>query len=225
MGEATQPHILIVDDEADRERSALAQLKEATHFTVLHPQEVMREDIQKADAILVDYRIERWPERDDIGVISLQPQDGLALAAVLRAHARSVPTPTAFALRSAHLAELSDPLSPKFRLHVLARALNLEWVFPKSSGGNTAELVHQVMILASAVRKLPPTWPPDNLDETRRLIEQFMAVPEDASWVGQAWQDIEACHPPIHEIVAMPELVGQGHGLAVLRWLLHSILP
>jgi hypothetical protein len=26
MGEATQPHILIVDDEADRERSALAQL-------------------------------------------------------------------------------------------------------------------------------------------------------------------------------------------------------
>src|SRR5262249_1133071 len=64
-----------------------------------------------------------------------------------------------------------------------------------------------------------------NLEETRRLVEQFMAIPEDIDWAGQAWQDVEACHPPIHEIVAMHELVGQSHGLAFLRWLLYRILP
>ena len=219
MGETTQPHILIVDDEADHERSALAQWNVAAHFTVLHPQDVTPDDIREADVVLVDYRIEQWPERDNIGTISLQPQDGLALAAVLRAHARSAPSPTAFALRSAHLNELSRPLPPESRLHILARALNLEWVFSKSSGSGMAEMVQQVITLASAIRNLPPTWPLDNLEETRRLVEQFMAIPEDASWAGQAWQDVEECHPPIHE------LVERSHGLAFLRWLLHRILP
>ncbi len=219
MGKATQPHILIVDDEADRERSALAQWKAAAHFTVLHPQDVTHDDISEADVILVDYRIEQWPERDNIGTISLQPKDGLALAAVLRAHARFAPSPTAFALRSAHLNELSSPLPPESRLHILAQALNLEWVFSKSSGSSMAEMVHQVITLALAVRNLPSTWPLDNFNETRKLVEQFMAIPEDASWAAQAWQDIEACHPPIHE------LVEQSHGLAFLRWLLHRILP
>jgi len=219
MGETTQPHILIVDDEADQERSALDQWKAAAHFTVLHPQDVTHDDIWEADVVLVDYRIEYWPQRDNIGTLSLQPQDGLALAAILRAHARSAPSPTAFALRSAHLNELFRPLPPESRLHILARALNLEWVFSKSSSSGMVEMVHQVVTLASAIRNLPPTWPLDNLDETRRLVEQFMAIPEDASWAGQAWQDVEACHPPIHE------LVEQSHGLAFLRWLLHRILP
>src|SRR2546422_7082713 len=38
-------------------------------------------------------------------------------------------------------------------------------------------------------------------------------------WSDQAWDDVESCHPPLHE---MSE---RSHGLAFIRWLLHSVLP
>ncbi len=220
MGGTTKPHVVVVDDNPDAERTSLDLWESDVQFTVLHPKELTKQKLEEADLVLVDYLLEDWPERDALDEIGLQPVNGLALAAVLRAHSRSVPTPTAFALRSAHLDDISAPFLPsESRLYVLARANNLEWVFPKQSGGKAKEIIHQIAILASAVRRLPEHWPTEDVDKTRQLLEKFMAVPEDVSWCGQAWLDIVACHPPIHE------LVEASHGLAFLRWLLHRILP
>ena len=219
MGEKVKPHILIVDDQADAERNTIALLDEQGHFTVLHPQDVESQDLQKADLVLVDYVIEEWPEREESKTISLQPQNGLALAAVLRSHAHTVPTSTAFALRSGHLPDLSKPFPPEPRLHVLAQAHNLEWVFPKKTEDRTVSIRDQIIKLALAVRQLPEKWPINDPEKLRTLVEKFLSIPDEAPWAGQAWQDIEDCHPPIHE------LVEKSHGLTFLRWLLHRILP
>ena len=218
MGEEIKPHILIVDDQADAELNTIALWGKQGHFTVLHPQEVESQNLQKADLVLVDYVIKEWPEREESKTISLQPQNGLALAAVLRSHARTAPTSTAFALRSGHLPDLSKPFPPEPRLHVLAQTHNLEWVFPKKTKDRTVSIRDQIIKLASAVRQLPEKWPINDPEKLRILVEKLLSIP-DEPWTGQAWQDIKDCHPPIHE------LVEKTHGLTFLRWLLHRILP
>ena len=68
------------------------------------------------------------------------------------------------------------------------------------------------------MRDLPRAWPVDDSEATRSLVEKLLSVP-DYPWAGNAWDDIESCRPPIHE------LVERSHGLAFLRWLLQRILP
>ncbi len=219
MSEAARPRVLIIDDRADSERSSLVNWEESVEVTVLHPQDVALDDLVEADAVLVDYRLDHWSERDSLETLSLKPMDGLALAAVLRAHVeRATERPIALAIRSAHLNDLSGGFPPEPRVHILSRRHNVEWIFPKTVPAGQDIAVHQVATLASAVRRLPEAWPVEDPDETRRLVEVFMAIP-DEPWAGLAWQDIEACHPPIHE------LVRGTHGLAFLRWMLHRILP
>ncbi len=217
----SNPRVLVVDDHPDGERATLGLLDAKVVWEVAHPQDVTLEQCVGADLVLVDYVLADWPERANAGSISLEPLDGLALASVLRSQVEkaSPESPTAFALRSAHLDELSGQLPPEPRAHQIARSNNLDWVFPKvPSGGSASDLAAQITILARAVKALPHSWPVDRPEETRTMVEELMAIP-DEPWAGQAWKDVVGCHPPI------TELVQRTHGLALLRWLLQRILP
>jgi hypothetical protein len=215
-----KPHVLIVDDKPDGERAQVSLSQGNVEFSVEHPQGVTEHDLNIADLVLVDYVLEDWPERDSAGSIGLQPLNGLALAAVLREHACrdfSRESPTAFAIRSAHLNELSGDLPPEFREHIIAKTHNLEWVFPKTSSG-VVPVIDQITALAGAVHQLPSSWPESTAEEIRDIVNGLLALP-DQPWIVRAQENIEDCHPPLQG------LSEASHGLAFLRWLLHSILP
>jgi hypothetical protein len=171
--------------------------------------------------ILVDLRIEYWPDRERTASVALRPLDGLALSAVLRAQVQSLskPLPTAFALHSAHLRDLSQGLPAPARDHTLARMNNLEWVFSKALGQPGGQLVEQIAALAAAVRTLPSPWPSSLGERQEESAEQLLALDPEAPWSPSAREDIEACHPPLHEMSL------QSQGLAFLRWLLQRIIP
>ena len=217
-----KPRVLIIDDKPDDERFMVGELHREVEARVQYPQDVTEYDLQSADLVLVDYLLDDWPERDNASAISLKPVNGLALAAVLREQAYKSATvrhPTAFALNSAHLDKLSGDLPPESREHAIARAHNLEWVFPKAkpSWGVPVEL--QIRSLACAVRRLPTDWPQQSSDETWAVVRDLLALPPEAPWMPSAQEDVEACHPPVHE------LRNASHGLVFLRWLLQLILP
>jgi hypothetical protein len=217
-----KPRALVIDDNSDDERVRVGKLHHQVEASVQHPQDVTEYDLQSADLVLVDYLLDDWPERDNASSISLKPRNGLALAAVLReqAHANEpVAHPIAFGLRSAHLDELSGDLPPESREHALARAHNLEWVFPKTKTSWDIPVEEQIISLAQAVQQLPAAWPQDSSDETWAVVRGLLALPTKEPWMPRAQEDVEACHPPVHE------LRDASHGLVFLRWLLHLILP
>jgi hypothetical protein len=209
-----KPVLLVVDDEADKQQATISSQADGFDVQALHPRDVTEAHLDNADVVLVDFRISDWNERDQPGqCIGVRPLNGVALAGVLRANAESHGgAPTAFALRSAHLADLSGAFPAERREHSIARRLNLEWVFSKT------EDLSRAGQLAMAVRALPGSWPVDDADSTRDLASQLLSIP-DSLWANEAWKDVLECHPPLHE------LSERSHGLAFLRWMLHRILP
>jgi hypothetical protein len=177
-------------------------------------------DVADADLVLVDYQLEKWPERDNCPV-SRHPRDGLALAATLRRHVhdRKEGSPTAFAILTGKIDQLAAPLPPEHREHVLARMSNLEWVFQKSKAGEEFTLGDQVAALAVAVRKLPKQWPRLEAEGAMRQLAEILAFDPKEPQSAQQLEDLAACIPPIHELSQW------SHGLAIVRWLLHRILP
>jgi hypothetical protein len=77
----------------------------------------------------------------------------------------------------------------------------------------------QLQSLVLSVKRLPSSWPSEKPEETKNLFKKILGFPISESWAVRAWEDIQECHPPIHELSKW------SHGLAVLRWLLHRILP
>lgn len=214
----SKPVVLVIDDQADDERGKLVGWEQSLELRIRHPQDVTDDDLLVSTVIVIDYRLdEPWAERDERTTISLQPMDGLALAGVLKSHDRSLDgRPTAFILRSAHLRDLSPEFPPDARLHIIAAQNNLEWVLDKTTDPDF-QLRH-VCRLSDAIAALPESWPTDNLEAMQEIICQWLAIP-DLRWRDLAWQDIEECHPPIHE------LYERKHGLRLVRWLCHRILP
>lgn len=217
MSATDRPTALIIDDHADDERAKLRPFESDLELIVLHPRDVEEADLRKADVVVIDYVLDDWPEREATATISLRPPDGLALAAVLRGHAEKLDgSPTAFVLRSAHLQALSSGFPPETRLHIIAQQHNLEWVLDKNDTLDRQTI--QIRDLSAAVKSLPEVWPTDDADATRWLVEQWLALP-DERWKDLAWQDIEDCHPPWHQ------LVERKHGLRFVRWFAQRILP
>ncbi len=130
-----KPFVLVVDDHADDERGKLIAWESALELRINHPQDVSLSELQHADVVVIDYRLDDpWKERDERSTICLQPMNGLALAEVLKSHDRLLEgSPTSFVLRSAHLVDLSADFPPDSRLHVIARQNNLEWVLDRIS--------------------------------------------------------------------------------------------
>ena len=118
---------------------------------VSHPQDVEQNDLDAASLVLVDFKLERWAERDNLSSLSLKPKNGLALLSVLQEAA--VPGVRAFALFTQEVSAVSKGLAPL--PHIVARAHSIEWVFDKKRGGRPLE---EVCELASCTQSLSQTW-------------------------------------------------------------------
>ncbi len=211
-----RPSILLIDDDPDglRQQSALG-LDNIAEPSVLHPHDIETADLERADLILVDYRLEYWKERDAQRP-SMRPKTGIALSAMLREQVDQSPRNklTAFGLLTAHLSDIKGRLPSTTARHVLARLNNLEWVFPKTDGSR----YEQMTLLADAVRRIPSNWPPD-LDGSTSQVRRLLALGEGDKSFDRCWRDVQECQVPVHE------LIGGGHGLLFVRWLLHMVLP
>jgi hypothetical protein len=220
MPKKRHPSVLIVDDQEESSALVLALEASGIDGKLRQPEDVVIRDIEDADLVLVDYQLDTWPQRDADGIsISRQPKDGLALASVLRrhVHGREKVSPTAFAILTGKIDQLASPLPPEHREHVLARINNLEWVFQKAKAGEEPRLAEQIVELANAVQKLPKEWSDGNA--MRQLAKVILNFDPEEARNAQRLEDVAACIPPIHELSQW------SHGLAMLRWLLHRILP
>ena len=172
MTEVERPAILVVDDEPDTLRAEMAlRMGDRATGNVVHPHDVKMSHLEHADLVLVDYRLEKWEERDKQAAISLRPATGTALSALLREHVDRSERDrlTAFALHSGHLEDIQGRLPAVAVQHVIARLNNLEWAFPKTEPRRYV----QMLSLANAVRQLPRRWPvgSDSSEaEVRRLL-------------------------------------------------------
>lgn len=211
-----KPIILVVDDEADRLRSGLSlRLSDMAQVTVRNPSEIEPEDLALADLVLMDYRLDYWPERDNQSV-AFFVRTGMALATILReaADENASGRPTAVALRTAHLDDVSERIRRPHSRHVVARLNNLEWVFEKSDSDSYMQAVK----LAKAVQLLRGEWPDDAYESEARARE-LLKMDGEVQWFDRSWREVRECQPPIHE------LAGSTHGVLFLRWFLHQILP
>jgi CheY-like chemotaxis protein len=129
--------ILVIDDQADQVENRVKLLPKnlRERFVVCDPEEVTFSQIEEADLVLVDYRLDKWEPNARETIISRKVPNGIALVASLQQQAMKCSRPTAFAIHSEHLGELTAPFKPEPRVHLLARAYNLEWAFVKSSQG------------------------------------------------------------------------------------------
>ena len=210
-----KPVILVVDDEADKLRSGLQlALGAEAELTVRHPQSVGSEDLGRAHLVLVDYRLDDWPERE-AQPTAFNIRTGLALATVLREAADGMANDhlTAVALHTGHLRDASGRIRPPYNKHVVARLNNLEWVFEKSDPDYCG-----MVQLASAAQGLARDWPVSPSASENRARE-LLKLDDDNKWTERAWRDVRECQPPVYE------LGGGHHGVLLLRWLLHQILP
>ena len=216
MMKIEKPSILVIDDESDNLGSQInLGLADRATASVIHPRDVEMSDLESADLVLVDYRLDSWPERDEQPV-SLSPATGTALAVVLREQAdRSHKGRlTAFALHTGRLREIQGRFSSATAQHVLAHLNNLEWVFPKSE----SRRYEQMVLLAVAVRQLPSQWPKGS-DGSTSMVRQLLAMDENDEPFERCWRDVRECRAPVHELTA------GGHGILFIRWLLHQVMP
>ena len=90
MKNVQKPSILFIDDEADELNPQVAlRLDGRATANVLHPRDVEMSDLKSTDLVLVDNRLDRWPERDAQSV-SLKPANGMALTVVPSGAGRSI---------------------------------------------------------------------------------------------------------------------------------------
>lgn len=211
------PVICLVDDQPDKAEATLrGGIERSVVILPRSPSELELSDLETADIILVDFELRaRWSRPDGIP-IARHPPDGLALAAVIRAHVADaeVNRPRAIALYSAELQKVGEQLPSEVRGHALARLHDLEWVFEKMD----ADAGRKIVALGWAVHELHAEWP-DTAAEAERELHRLLAVPDDAEWSAQAAHEIEDCHPPIHELSELSQT------LALLRWLAQRVLP
>lgn len=213
----TLPKILAIDDEPDELRNELKLgLGDRAAGDVVHPRDVELRYLEAADLVLVDYVLNDWPERAEAS-LSMQPANGLALAAVLREHVDQSQQArlTAFALHSGHLDQVRGRLPGPSREHLIARLNNLEWTFPKGSGGRW----NQMIIIAGSVQQLPRKWPAGDQRASETEALNLLGLRDDVSWFDRARRSVRGCQPPLHD------LSGGAHGLLFVRWILHQIMP
>ena len=182
---------------------------------VFHPQDIDISDLESADIVLVDYRLNKWSERD-AQVVSLSPTNGIALAVVLRERVDKAKKNklTAFALHTGHIEDIQGRLPLSTTQHVRAQLNNLEWVFRKED----PHLYDQMLLLADAVRQLPAQWPEDS-DGSASMVQKFLNIDENSVSFERCWRNVKDCRVPVEELFM------RGRSILFIRWLLHQILP
>ena len=229
MKAAMTPNILFVDDNASTTPQLLRKTFEPHGLEVklAHPENVVDLDLQWADVVVVDYFLTEWPERDASESAARAPADGLAVAATLRS--RLLPSfndrfpgalpgrPVAFALWSGHLSQATFELPDVVLPHVFSRENNLEWAFARTDlltekGGA------KLAALAFTVKDLPEAWESAVSSAEDHLLSA-LRLDSGADWAASAREDVVNSKPPLHE------LASRTRGMAIVRWLLHRILP
>jgi hypothetical protein len=213
MSTARLPTIVVIDDDSGPGTALRASVGKSTAEVIVRaPSDLEESDLRDADLVLVDYELEGWNED---GELTSAP-NGLALSAVVREQMNELNRSGAggVALYSGQVDEIAANLPAEVRGFAVARLNNLEWVFEKDD--DEAHL--GVTSLAQAVNELPEDWPGD-AEGANRELHAILNLKTDADFFETAQEDIDACHPPIHE------LSGATHALAVIRWLAQRILP
>lgn len=215
-----KPFILHVDDEPDDLRGWLNEVRSQARVQIeaCHPDDVTEESLRRASLVLVDFRIERWARRENVGVLALKPSNGLALLSVLQeaVYELDKESPRAFALFTAVVKDVARGLVPQ--PHIVARAHNLEWVFNKTAPDIVVRAARAAE-LAETVCLLPRPWPGDSPEHAADALKKWLTIPAEAPWRDAAWEAVVRCRPPMHEFAE------HTHGIGVLRWALHRVWP
>jgi hypothetical protein len=210
------PDILLVDDNPD-ELGPLVGLIKAEGINqcrVLEPGEITTEDLQAADLVLVDFELEVRINSVPLSSIVCKPPNGIAVAAVFRQYSNDKMPPTGYALLTGKGLRFGQMPSER-RPHVISRLSNLEWFFEKQS--DQKDTARQAVELAKAIHSLPVDVM-KGLGNPRAMV-QFLGV-NDADPLFERYCDaVTRCRPPLHH------LSERSHGLIIIRWLLHRILP
>ncbi len=226
MNIPAKPFVLHVDDEPDDLTPWRDEVTEQgrVDIAIFHPQDITEASLKKASLVLVDFKIERWTERANAPALALRPPNGLAVLATLQERAQeldsteNVKRSRAYSLYTAVIQDVARELV--HQPHVVARAHNLEWIFEKNHAANPiADRARRVAELAGAIESLPRDWPGETTPSATEALHAWLALPKDVPWVEAAARDIRRCRPPIHEFAE------HTHGIGVVRWALHKILP
>lgn len=217
MAGLDSPVVLFLDDNVE-ELEPLARAVQdagAAKSEVVFPGAVTEEHLRDADLVIVDYTIGNWTDNEKDRRISLLPKNGVALAAVLRQYSEGLKTapPTGYSLITADPRSLGA-MPAERRPHVISRLTNLEWFFDKRNGIRDAS---RIVSLGSSVRALP-------IDAALAFgtidgLVDILGVPAGHPLRPRFEDDVARCRPPMHHIAE------RSHGLIILRWLLHRILP
>ena len=209
MSDQQDTLIVILDDDLDKVSNLADDLRERYAVQSLEPWHLDEDTLRHGTVFLVDLFLRDWPGRERLDP-SAQIYDGIALAALIRARARHekrhIPI---IALNTGHAEDFSG-LPSEIREHAIARAHNLEWVFLKNDTRSRVATYERVGELVEAQRRLPREWRAETGEQ--ELLKVLDAHEDELSDVLDGW-------PPIREVSA------DSSGIALLRWLLHRILP
>jgi hypothetical protein len=209
------PQALLVDDEPETVRELAALVTRAgTLCQALAPNDVTNSNLENADLVVVDYSLGVWLQHLPATPIAIRPPDGAALSGVFRQYSETKAPPTGYALITGQ-ANLLSPLPAERRPHVISRLSNVEWFFEKKAhASDNANRIHQ---LAKAISLLPANVTRD-LGTIDALV-RFLGVDGDDRLYSRYRDAVLKCRPPLHH------LSERSHGLVIIRWLLHRILP
>jgi hypothetical protein len=201
--------IVIVDDHPDQVQNLSEDIRAYHAVEAIEPWNLSDPLLREGTVFLIDLFLEDWPGRERLAP-SAQIFDGIALAALIRARARHEKRDTPIMTLNTGRAHSFSELPAEIREHAIARAHNLEWVFLKNDAHVAAPTHLRVAELLDAQHRLPAHWLAR--DGERELLDILGAGEQELPEVLDAW-------PPIRE-------VGEDSaGIALLRWLLHRILP
>jgi hypothetical protein len=206
---SADPLVVIIDDQLSKVQALADDLRSHHLVETIEPWHLTDAILRDGTVFVIDLFFKDWPGRDRLSP-SAQVFDGIALAAMIRANARANGRRTPIvALNTGHAEEFSE-LPREIREHAIARAHDLEWVFLKNDSASSVPTHERIFALLDAQRRLPSRWRADAGEQ--QLLEVLSADVGELSEILDSW-------PPIRE-------VGEDSaGIALLRWLLHRILP
>jgi CheY-like chemotaxis protein len=211
--ERSYPRILIVDDQPHDQQSLVDILdRKGMDAAAVHPAELTNSLVLSADMFLVDEYLEYWEERKTGATPAQMPQDGLAVAAVIRSIRREHGRRAVIAIRTGLLPVLGMHLPAGQRDSLLAAQHDLEWVFSKADVPGEPPNVERIISLAQAAYSLPELWRPGTGLE-------WLGLTGSEEWHSGARRSVDDARPPAHAVASHTS------GKSYLRWFLQRILP
>jgi CheY-like chemotaxis protein len=223
------PLIVVIDDVAgDREGLADLFVASGARAVPLHPQEVNDASVfVEAGLVVIDEYLKAWPEREALYrtaaeptpaqlPLTMRPQLGVSVAAVLRERIAEAHRPTPIVVRTGEIERLTGNLPAGQREHLFARQHDIEWLFDKTAEHvrtpDVPDAVTRMLALAAATDDIPR----GTTDVA--AIGSWMNL-DDVAWADLARYQIALSRPP------RAALSDASDGRELLRWLLHQLLP